>query len=149
MEEKSSSSSTRADGFAGHVGAPSAHGDADVGRFQGRGIVHAVAGHGHDFAVGLEGVDQAQFLFRHDPGKDIDRPDPLLKLGVIHPVQLGPGDHFVHGCQADLPGDVLGRARIVAGDHHHPDAGGVALLDGAGTVGRTGSARPTSPRNSN
>ena len=33
-----------------HVGAGHAHGDADVGRLQGRGVVHAVAGHRHDVA---------------------------------------------------------------------------------------------------
>ena len=45
--------------------------------------------------------------------------------------------------QTDLPGDVLGRAGIVAGDHHHPDAGGVALADGLRHLGphRVGQTR--------
>ncbi len=73
MDEKSSSSSTSAGGLAGHVGAPAAHGDADVGRFQRRRVVHAVAGHGHDLAVGLERVDQAQLLLGHHPGEDVGR----------------------------------------------------------------------------
>ena len=55
-----------------HVGAGDAHRDADVGRLQRRGVVHAVAGHGHDVAVGLEGVDDAQLVLGRHPGVDGD-----------------------------------------------------------------------------
>ena len=50
MEEKSSSSSTSDGRLAGHVGAAAAHGDADVGGLERRGVVDAVAGHGDDLA---------------------------------------------------------------------------------------------------
>jgi hypothetical protein len=44
-------------GFAGDVGPAAPHGDADVSRLQGRSVVHAVAGHRNDLAVGLERSD--------------------------------------------------------------------------------------------
>ena len=59
----------QAGGLAGHVRAAPAHGDADVGGLQGRGVVDAVAGHGHDLAVGLEGVDDPQLLLRARRGR--------------------------------------------------------------------------------
>jgi hypothetical protein len=54
--------------FFGDVGAGDAHGDADVGRLERGGVVHAVAGHGHDVAVGLEGVDDAELVLGRDRG---------------------------------------------------------------------------------
>ena len=45
--------------FARHVRAASSHGDADVRGFQGRCVIDAIAGHGHDFPTGLEGHDDA------------------------------------------------------------------------------------------
>ena len=40
--------------LARDIRAASAHRDADVRRFEGGGVVHAVAGHGDDLAIGLE-----------------------------------------------------------------------------------------------
>ncbi len=40
--------------FLGHVGAGNAHGDADIGDFQGRCIVYAVTGDGDDLALLLK-----------------------------------------------------------------------------------------------
>ena len=49
-----------------------AHGDANVGGLQGRHVVHAVAGHGHEVAEALVGADQAELLLGHDAGEGID-----------------------------------------------------------------------------
>lgn len=48
----------------GHFGAGDAHRDADVRGFDGGGIVHAVAGHGHDIALPLQRFDDFQLVFR-------------------------------------------------------------------------------------
>jgi len=125
----------RAGGFAGHVRAASAHGDADVGRFQGRGVVDPVARHSHDLASGLQGVDDAQLLLWDDAGDDVGRDEALPKLLLVHPIQLGAGDDLADGSQADLASDALCRGRVIARDHHHPDAGGVTFLDSSGNSG--------------
>ncbi|OPZ95358.1 MAG: hypothetical protein BWY71_02264 [Planctomycetes bacterium ADurb.Bin412] len=39
--------------LAGHIRAAAAHGNTDVGGFQGRGVIDAIAGHGHNFAGGF------------------------------------------------------------------------------------------------
>jgi hypothetical protein len=48
------------------VGAALAHRRADVRRAQGRGIVHAVAGHRHHRAAALQGAHDLELLARHD-----------------------------------------------------------------------------------
>jgi hypothetical protein len=53
-------------GFARHVGAAPAHRHADVRGLERGRIVHAVAGHRDDLAVGLERFHDAQLLLRHD-----------------------------------------------------------------------------------
>ena len=58
-------------GFLGHLGAGDAHGHADVGLPAGRGVVDPVAGHGHHVAPALQGVHQAQLLFRSDAGEHV------------------------------------------------------------------------------
>ena len=77
----------------GHVGSR-ADGDAGVGPGQGRGVVDAVAYHGH-LAPLHQAADGGLLALRQHPGDDL-----------IHP-GLGP----------DGPGGVL----VVAGEHHHMD----------------------------
>lgn len=55
--------------FACHVGAPLAHGDADIGFCQCRRVVHAVADHCDDLAA-LVQIDQIELLLRAHPRKD-------------------------------------------------------------------------------
>ena len=66
IEAKLSSVSTMSDASLRHVGAGDAHGDADIGRLHGRRVVHAVAGHGHDFAAALPGPHNAQLVLGRD-----------------------------------------------------------------------------------
>ena len=57
---------------AGHRpgrGAAGAHGHADVGLLEGERVVDAVAGHGHDVAAGLQGVDHGPLLLGRDPAE--------------------------------------------------------------------------------
>ncbi len=53
--------------LARHLSAALPHGDADVGLFEGRCIVHAVTRHGHDGTIPLMQSDQVQLLFGADP----------------------------------------------------------------------------------
>ena len=46
----------------GHVRAGDAHGDADVRPLQGRRVVDAVAGHRHDVAARLQGIDDPRLV---------------------------------------------------------------------------------------
>ena len=63
--------------FARHVGTTAAHGDADMGRFERRHIVDAVAGHRDDLAVGFQGRHDAQFLLGHYASEDLGIPDAV------------------------------------------------------------------------
>ena len=90
----------------GNVGA-CADGDAGVGTGQGRGIVDAVAHHGH-LAGCLQLAD-----------------DRFLAVGQ-HTC-----DHLVH---TGLPANGSSGALVVTGEHHHADAHGLQLPDGAGAV---------------
>mmetsp|Transcript_144286 Transcript_144286/g.366265 ORF Transcript_144286/g.366265 Transcript_144286/m.366265 type:complete len:371 (-) Transcript_144286:2142-3254(-) len=57
-------------GALGHLRALDAHGDADVGLIQGRGIVHAVAGHCCDEALPLQRLHDLQLVLWPRPRKD-------------------------------------------------------------------------------
>ena len=61
----------------GHVGPGDAHGHADVGFLDRRGVVDAVAGHGHDVAPLAPGPDDPQLVLRRDAGVDRDAADVL------------------------------------------------------------------------
>ena len=127
--------------LARHVGAAAAHGNADMRRLERRRVVDAVAGHGDDFAVGLQRIDDAQLLFGHDPrehGCAFARAAPVRRSLSASSSLSG---HEIVGVEAGLPGDRPGGRRIVAGDHHHPDAGGAALGDGGGHALRAADRR--------
>ncbi len=78
-------------GLAGDIGADLPHGDADIGRAQGRGIVDAVAGHGHEFALVLQGSDDLDLLLRGHPGIEAHRFDLPRELRQAHARQFRPG----------------------------------------------------------
>jgi hypothetical protein len=85
-----------------------ADGDAEVGGGQGGGVVDAVADHGHDVAVRLEGGDPVGLVGRQHLGDDV--------------------------LDADLAGDGLGGRGVVAGDHPYLQAEGLQLGDSLGGV---------------
>ena len=119
-------------GVLGHVGAGDAHGDPDVGLLERRGVVDAVAGHGHDLAPGLQRLDQAELLLRRHAREHVGAVGELDELRVVDGGHLGAGDGAVFGAggDADVAGDRRRRRGVVAGDHLHADAGVVTRLDG-------------------
>ena len=122
--------------LAADLGAGQAHGHADVGGAQGRCVVDAVAGHRHHRAAGLQGLHQAQLLCRRHPGVDADAGAGGGQRGIVQRADLRAGQGGRAGRhQAQVGGDAQGRGRVVAGDHHHPDAGLLRLGDGGGGLG--------------
>ncbi len=83
--------------FDRHIGA-GAHGDADVGGGQRRGVVDAVAGHGDHAALAAQLLDHGALLVRQD-----------FRLDLGNAQALGDGE--------------CGGA-VVAGEHHHAHAVG-------------------------
>ena len=117
-------------GLLGDVGA-AAHRDADVGVLEGRRVVHAVAGHGHDLAGVPQDRREPQLLLGVDAREDdVAFAQPGPQLAVVDGRELGPGDHVrVPVDQADPAGDRLGGAAAVARDHDEPDPGAAAAAD--------------------
>ena len=75
-------------GFARHVGAAPAHGDADMGGFERRRVVDAVAGHGDDLAVGFERFDESEFLLRQHAGEDRGIGDAAAQVAFLNDVRF-------------------------------------------------------------
>ncbi len=119
-------------GFLGRFGALDAHRHADVGAFQCRRVVDAVAGHGDDLAVGLQRGDDAQLVLGAGAGKDVAVADDAAQRVVVGGFQFGTGDDLERIGRADahLDADGAGGAGVVAGDHLDPDAGTVTRGDG-------------------
>ena len=107
----------------GHLGAVFAHGAADVGGLQGRGVVDAVAGHGHHHPPALEGLYQPHLVLRGHPGEH-RRVEGLPGQGLVgEAVQLRAGHHLAFPAgDAHPPGDGQRRGPVVPGDHHRQDA---------------------------
>ena len=107
----------------GDIGAGDAHRHADVGAFDGGRVVHAVAGHGDHFIVGLQGVHDAHLVLGRDAGKDIGVFDDRLELFVVNGVEFRAcHDLFAWAQQTDGLGNRAGSVREVACDHHGADA---------------------------
>ena len=120
-------------GFTGHVGAASAHRDADMGSAQRGRVVDAVASHRDDVAVGFQGLHDAQLLLRCDAGADADGTHAFAQGFVIKGVHLIAGQKIFGAFgQAGLLGDRARGSRIVAGNHQHADTGCTAFGDGPG-----------------
>ena len=133
-------------GFPRHVRALAPHGHADVGRLERGRIVHAVTGHGHDLAVGLERLDDAELLLGYDVG---DVPDASQscsngKRAISGPVST-PALVFTPARRA-IASAVAGRSPVIM-TTLIPAA--VASASAAGTSGRSGSTKPSRPANSN
>ena len=130
MVAKLSSETDHATGVLGHLGA-GAHGDADVGGLDGRRVVHAVAGHGHDVALLAQRLDEQDLVLWCDPAHDpdvVDLPQALLfaQARELLAQDGPPGD-------AQLRGDGRAGDDVVAGHHAYPDVG-----LGGGLHGRLG-----------
>ena len=75
--------------FLGHVRTGDPHGHADVGRAQRGGVVHPVAGHGHDGALGLQSVHYPQLVLGGHPGVDGDVRHRPTEPVVVQRLQFG------------------------------------------------------------
>ena len=117
-------------GIFGRFGAVFAHGHAHVGAFQGRGIVYAVAGHGDHFAVGLQGLHQAQLVLGAGAGKDIDIGHHVAQGGIVQQFDFGPCQRRFAQANAQLGTNGAGGFAVVAGDHLHANARCVAFGHG-------------------
>ena len=95
-------------GFASHIGSPLAHGNANVRGFQRRGVIHSVAGHRDDLAVGLQRVDQLKLLLGHGAGKDACLRNPVAESLIIHR-----RDFRTRDCPAALSSPIW-RAMLIA-----------------------------------
>ena len=120
-------------GLFGHVRAGDAHRHADIGALDRRGVVDAVAGHGHHLVIGAQRIDDAHLVLGRDAGKDVGQlPPRACRAGVVQLVQIcAPVSTWWPGReQADALGDGAGGVGIIAGDHDGADAGLARLLQG-------------------
>ncbi len=109
--------------LARHIGTGQAHGNADVGNFQRRCVVHPVTSDGDDLALALQRLDDQHLLLGGDAGKQ--------HLGRIERELQFRGTHLAHRLAAqhrrmrsahdvDFARQGQRRMRMVAG--HHDDA---------------------------
>ena len=124
-------------GFLCDLSAGDAHGHADVGGLDGRGVVDAVAGHGGDVALTLQRGHNLELVLRGHTGVDGDLGGGLVELLVGgQRVQLVAGQRLaVLGDNAEVGGDAGGGQRVVAGDHDGADAGAAGLGHGVAHLG--------------
>jgi hypothetical protein len=124
------------------------HGHADVGALEGWGVVHTVAGGRHHLAHRPQGGHDPQLVLGGGAGEQNLPSDSWLRssssgMASSCPPSMTATSGLID--DADLAGDRLGGEPVVAGDHHDPDAGRPAPLDGGhhlltGRVQRGGQA---------
>src|SRR5262249_62122109 len=105
-------------GFLGDLGAGDAHGDADVGPLEGRGVIDAITGHRDDLALLLQGVHQADLVLGGDPRDHTDVVDRGRQLALGYLRELGAGDN--PAVDAKLASDRRRGGGDVTGDHQAP-----------------------------
>ena len=74
--------------LARHVGTALAHRNADIGAFEGRGVVHAVACHSHEVALGLQAPRRCG---SSAPGPRGRRPAPVPRGRAVRHRPVWPG----------------------------------------------------------
>mmetsp|Transcript_17725 Transcript_17725/g.50486 ORF Transcript_17725/g.50486 Transcript_17725/m.50486 type:complete len:352 (-) Transcript_17725:1259-2314(-) len=96
------------------------YGDADLRLGEGRGVVHAVAGHADDEASVLEDQDDLPLVLRENLRKPVGRQNGLVPAGGCGPEVGGREDRRAEPDEAaSLDGDV----EMVPGHHLDVDAG--------------------------
>jgi hypothetical protein len=81
--------------FFGNIGTGYTHRDADVGCFHGRGIIHAVTGHGDNLAAGFPRLHHTKLVLGRDAGINRNMVHLLRQLIVAYTVQFLTGDDAV------------------------------------------------------
>ena len=132
--------------FFRHFRAGDAHGHAHIRRFNGRGVIDAIAGDGHRLATRFECIDYAQFDGGGGARNHAHGVQRIGEGGIIKRLQFGRR----HGTFAAVQEvqrfrDGARRQQIVACKHHHLNSGGAAGGDGFGHFGadRIGNRRKT------
>ena len=98
-----------------------------MGLLEGGGVIDAIAGHRHYFAIGLQGFDNPQLLLGRYPGVEAAAGYHLLQFRVVVALQLAAEHDFgILAREANAGPNRPGRERMVAGDHHRTDAGAAA-----------------------
>ena len=120
----------------GDIGTGDAHAHADVGALDGRGVVDAVARHGHDLVARLPSLDDAGLVLGLDAGVHAVVLDVRVELLFAHAIEVGTGDGLAAiGDDAQLLGNGHGGVDMVARNHDGADTGVVRLADGVGDLG--------------
>ena len=99
------------------------HGDSDVCRFHGCGVIDAVAHEAHGMSLLPQNTDHPGLLIRSQFGKHVGVLRSLGQLGIAHLLQVGAQEHIAH-LQPYLLADGAGYLVIVACE----DFGGNAML---------------------
>ena len=89
-------------GLLGHIGAGDAHGHADIGALDGGRVVDAVAGHGHHFVVGLQGIHDAHLVLGRDAGEDIRLLDLTFQVSSLIRSRSAPVRTVCPGCSSPI-----------------------------------------------
>ena len=114
----------------GGLGALAPHGDADIGALERGRVVDPVAGHGDDFAVCLQCLDQAQFMLGRRAGEDVRLVRHGNEFILGKPVELLARHGGVIAGEPELGSDRGSRRGMIAGDHLDPDSRLAAERDG-------------------
>ena len=111
------------------------HRDADVCGAEGRGVVDAVTGHRHDFALASQRFDQPVLVVGAGPGEHVRRCGECVELFGR---RRGRGRRPWRSWSPPRPswgrpqpfGHRVSSGGVIAGDHDHPDARAAALRPG-------------------
>ena len=105
------------------LGSGDAHGNSDVGLFERRRVVHAVACHRHDATAALPRVHDAYFMLRRHARVHRDVRQNPIELRIVHLVELHASDGAIPLLEdADLARNGGGRDLMVPCDHDGTDA---------------------------
>jgi len=107
-------------GFFRYLGAGNAHRHADVGGFQCGGVVDAIAGHGDDVPLRLQGFDDAHLVLRRHAGKHGAACDQSGHFCLRQPIQFASFVNLAH--QPQFSGNGSGGRAVVSGDHFDGNA---------------------------
>ncbi len=111
-------------GIFGNIRARDPHGNANVCLLDGGSVVDTVAGHRHNFSIGLQCIDNANLVFRGDAREYIRLFDFNNQLLVVNFIQLGAGEHLMPWTKkTNALGNSPGCVRVVASDHQRTNAG--------------------------
>ena len=134
-------------GIFRHIGSVLSHGAANVCRFQGRGVVYPVSGHGHYISLLLVLFYQTYLVGGGDSGKDAVPGQAGCQFAVRQKIQLPPGENlFFIAADPQLLSNGGGSDPVVSGDHYRLYAGILAASDGGkgflpGRIHKSGESR--------